>query len=62
MNIRSLAAIAFTLLLLQGCSGKEKETEWGIFNEPVKREVLPEPVGAASSVCSPRAMAGHDSR
>ena len=46
MNIRLLAATAFSILLLQGCSGKEKETVWGIFNEPVKREELPEPVGA----------------
>ena len=46
MNIRLLAAIAAVLVLLQGCGGKEKETEWGVYNEPVPRADLPEPAGA----------------
>lgn len=33
-------------LVLQGCSSKDKETEWGIFNEPVESAELPEPAGA----------------
>ena len=45
MNIRLLAAVTISLGLLQGCGGKEKETEWGIYNEPVRSEELPEPVG-----------------
>ena len=33
------------VLLLVGCSGKEKETEWGVYNEPVESRELPGSAG-----------------
>ena len=32
-------------MLISACGGKEKETEWGIFNEPIESEPLPTPAG-----------------
>ena len=39
-----LTVLALTLLIA-ACGGKEKETEWGVYNEPIESTVLPTPVG-----------------
>jgi outer membrane protein assembly factor BamB len=44
----SRIALHFLLLgalVLAGCSGKEKETEWGVYNEPVESRELPQSAG-----------------
>ncbi len=43
---RSKGLILMVFLgLLSGCGGQEKETQWGVFNEPISMQELPEPVG-----------------
>ena len=43
--MKKLLTIFAVTLLVSACGGKEKETEWGIFNEPVESETLPTPAG-----------------
>ncbi len=42
--MKALPALACALLL-SACGGKEKETEWGVYNEPVERTELPQSAG-----------------
>lgn len=45
MKSRILPLLLLAALVLQGCGSKDKETEWGVFNEPVESAELPEPAG-----------------
>ena len=43
--MKKLFTIFAVTMLISACGGKEKETEWGIFNEPIESEPLPTPAG-----------------
>ncbi|MGI9318708.1 MAG: outer membrane protein assembly factor BamB [bacterium] len=44
--MKKLLIVLSLTLLVVACGGKEKETEWGIFNEPVESVELPAAAGA----------------
>jgi outer membrane protein assembly factor BamB len=43
--MKKYSTVLALALLVAACGGKEKETEWGIFNEPVEVVELPETAG-----------------
>lgn len=43
--MKKISTVLALTLLVAACGGKEKETEWGIYNEPIESKALPTPVG-----------------
>ncbi len=48
-----------SIFLLSGCSGKEKEAVWGVYNEPIPRTELPESAGVREMSILWQTTVGH---